>query len=196
MKVILISGKAENGKTETAKIIKSYLESHGKRVLIIPFADYLKFTCEKYFGWNGKKDEEGRKCLQDTGKKARDRDLDFWVRIVVNFIKVFSDDFDYFLVDDCRYENESGCFKGLDYLTVRVERLNFENSLTPEQREHISETELDNAKFDRYIRSESGIDNLRDQLMLNILKHPLWSNWFELDNEWDIVSKEIYQKYR
>ena len=41
-KVILISGKAENGKTTTAKILKSRLEENGNKVIITRYAYYLK----------------------------------------------------------------------------------------------------------------------------------------------------------
>lgn len=193
-KVILISAKAEHGKTTAANIIKEYLESHNKKVIIIPFADYLKFSCGRYLGWNGKKDEQGRSFLQDKGKKARDKNIDFWAGLVAGYVTVYSDEADFFIVDDCRYKNEFECFKGLDYLTIRIERLNFENHLTPEQRKHVSETDLDDAVFDRYIRSESGVENLKDQLMLNLLEHPLWSNWFELDNEWKVVEKSVFER--
>lgn len=79
-KIILISGKAEHGKTATARIIKERLESEGKTVTIVPFASYLKFVCKEYFGWNGKKDLDGRKILQHVGTDVvRKKDPDFWV---------------------------------------------------------------------------------------------------------------------
>ena len=54
-KIILISGKGEHGKTTTANFIKQKLELFfDKRVVIVSFASYLKFVCEKYFGWKEK----------------------------------------------------------------------------------------------------------------------------------------------
>jgi hypothetical protein len=182
-KIILISGKAEHGKTVTAKIIEEHLENNGKRVLIIPFANYLKFICEKYFDWNGKKDAEGRHILQYVGTDiVRNRCPDFWVKTVVDFVKVFSEEFDFFIVDDCRFINEVECFSGMDYLTIRVARFDFENSLSKEQRRHRSEMELDDFQFDRYVGCESGINNLKEQIDLVLLDHPLWKNWFELES--------------
>ena len=49
MEVITISGHALHGKDSAAIIIKNHLEKKNKKVLIIHYADYLKFICEKYF---------------------------------------------------------------------------------------------------------------------------------------------------
>lgn len=165
-KVILISAKAEHGKTLTAKIIKEALELEGKKVVIVPFANYLKFICREYFGWDGSKDKEGRRILQHIGTDVvRKKDPDFWVRAVGDFFKLFKDEFDFFIVDDCRFKGEADYFteiQPMDTLKIRVVRTNFENSLTEEQRQHASETDLDDYRwFDVWVVSESGKKNLR-----------------------------------
>ena len=175
-KIILISGKAEHGKTATARIIKERLESKGKTVTIVPFASYLKFVCKKYFEWNGEKNLEGRRILQYVGTDVvRKKDPDFWVRTVGDFIKMFEDDFDFFIVDDCRFVGEADYFtdiQPMDVLKIRVVRNNFENSLTKSQRLHQSETDLDNyPNFDIYLYSDSGIDNLN-----NVVREELFTN--------------------
>ena len=60
----MISGKMRHGKDTCAQFIKEELERMDKRVLIIHYADYLKFILKQYFGWDGEKNEEGRKLLQ------------------------------------------------------------------------------------------------------------------------------------
>ena len=64
MKVICISGKARHGKDTLAGILKTHLEDQGNKVLIAHFGDLVKYICEKFFDWNGQKDEEGRTLLQ------------------------------------------------------------------------------------------------------------------------------------
>lgn len=78
MKIIMISGKMRHGKDTCAQFIKEELERANKHVLVIHYADYLKFVLKQYFGWNGEKDEEGRKLLQTVGTDLiRARQPDF-----------------------------------------------------------------------------------------------------------------------
>jgi len=156
--IIPISGKAESGKDLTATLLKIELQKQGKRVLIINYANYLKFICQKYFGWNGEKDIQGRELLQKTGtEKVRAKNNNFWVDAVIEFVKVFEGDFDYILIPDTRFIQEIDRWfeEGFEVITLRIERLNHENKLTPEQRLHTSETALDNYNFDYYIKCET-----------------------------------------
>ena len=57
MKVITISGKAQNGKDTTAGLLKAALEADGYKVLITHYADLLKYICKQFFGWDGQKDD-------------------------------------------------------------------------------------------------------------------------------------------
>lgn len=160
--VITLSGKGQHGKDMSANIMKEIFESNGKKVIIIHYADYLKFIAKEYFGWSGEKDEKGRSLLQWLGTdKIRKVMPDFWVDIVVSFIKAFETDYDYFLIPDSRFENELTAIKeNFDTLSIHVTRLNFDNRMTDEQKSHISETALDKHRFDWYIQSETGRDNL------------------------------------
>lgn len=135
--------------------------------MIIHNADYLKFICKEYFGWDGNKDLKGRTILQHIGTEVvRKREPDFWINIVEEFINVFQEDFDVFIIPDCRFPNEINFLKQFNYdvLTVRVIRLNHENKLTLEQRKHPSETSLDNYNFDYEIVSKSGLDKLEKEV--------------------------------
>jgi hypothetical protein len=163
MKIVTISGEARHGKDSTANILKSMLESLDRKVLIIHMADYLKYICQKYYEWDGKKDESGRKLLQYVGTdKIRKKIPDFWVDTVIRLLEAFGNDFDYVLIPDTRFKNEINKLRdfGFATLAVKVVRLNFENDLTLEQRNHPSERALDDFKFDYTIESESGMANL------------------------------------
>jgi hypothetical protein len=174
-KIILISGKACHGKTTAANIIKMQIEKMGYRAIIVNFASYLKFICEKYYGWDGKKGEAGRQILQKVGTDiARSIEPDFWVNATWDFIRVFCTDTDYVIIDDVRFINEVEFFKkrGISSVSIRVHRENFKSSLTPEQLIHKSEIDLDEYPFDVWIGSESGIDNLArevDKVFENII---------------------------
>lgn len=165
MRLVLLSGKAEHGKTASAEILKKILtEEYDKKVLIMGFADKLKFIAKQYFDWNGKKDEAGRQLLQWLGTDiVRARCPDYWVKSVYDFLTVFGRDFDYVLMHDTRFPNEISYFFDNDIqpFTVRILRLDYDNSLTPQQRLHLSETALDNYPFDLIVASESGLNNLK-----------------------------------
>ncbi len=168
-KLILISGKAEAGKTLVANIIRRRLEEDGKRVTLLPFASYLKFICKEHFGWDGKKDKAGRQILQHVGTDiVRKRNPNFWVKTVADFLETFGEDFDTIICDDVRFPNEIDYFQNTDpfsYTSIRVVRLNYENSLTEEQRQHASEISLDDYyHFDLHLNSESGIENVEKEV--------------------------------
>lgn len=160
MKVITISAKAMHGKDTTANILKEKLENNNKKVLILHYADYLKFICSQYFGWDGEKDEKGRTILQYVGTEiVRKKDPNFWVSTIIRFMWLFKDQYDYFIIPDTRFPNEIEMLKEFDYdvIALHVERSDFESPLTIEQKNHPSETALDNFKFDYYIQTSSSI---------------------------------------
>lgn len=163
MKIILISAKARHGKDSVAEILKKLMEQNNKKVLITHYADLLKYICKTFFSWNGIKDDKGRSILQRVGTDTiRKQNPDYWVEFISDFLKMFSNEWDYVLIPDCRFPNEiTRMIKdGWDVMTVRVSRLNYESPLTEKQQNHISETALDNYQFDYYLDSESGMDNL------------------------------------
>ncbi len=166
VKVLLFSGQAMAGKSLSGEIIKEKMEVKGKKVLIINYGDYLKFIAKQYFDWDGIKDEKGRTLLQWLGTDfVRARRPTFWVDVVCNFIEVFADNYDYFCVCDARFKNEILTMKEkFDAIAIHVTRLNFDNGLTEAQKKHPSEIALDGWKFDWYIESETGKNNLAKEI--------------------------------
>lgn len=165
MKVIVISGKAQNGKDTTASLMKSALEAEGSRVLVTHYADLLKYICSKFFGWNGKKDEPGRHILQYVGTDViRTQQPDFWVDFIVSVLRLFPQEWDYVIIPDCRFPNEIDRMQacGFDVTHIRVVRSNFESPLTQEQQEHPSETALDHVIPDRFIYNDGTFADLCD----------------------------------
>lgn len=164
MKVILISGKAQNGKDTTASILKQTLVDNGDRVLITHYADLLKYICTNYFGWDGKKDDKGRQMLQYVGTDViRKQNPTLWVDFVAMILKYFKGNWDYVIIPDCRFPNEITRMieAGFDTIHLRVHRPNFESPLTQEQQNHPSETALDDFGADVYIENDSTLADLK-----------------------------------
>ena len=161
--IIGFSGKARNGKDSAGNILKEKLELKGKRVLKINMADYIKFLVATYFDGSYERTPENRTLWQHFGtEKVREIDPNFWVDTITRMLTVFGDDFDHVIVSDIRFSNEISRFsdKDFDTFVVNVERLGFENDLTPEQRLHSSENSMNEYNFDYYIKSEDGLDKL------------------------------------
>lgn len=163
MKVICISGKARHGKDTLATILKKRLEDNGNRVLIAHFGDLVKYICEKFFDWDGQKDEKGRTLLQYVGTDVvRTQEPNFWTNFIKKVLTLFPDEWDYVLIPDCRFPNEIECFKekGFDAHLVRITRPNCDSGLTEQQLQHPSETAMDNYHADYYIVNDSTLESL------------------------------------
>lgn len=164
MKILAISGHAQNGKDTVAGLIKDSLKADGNRVLVAHYADLLKYMCRTFFDWDGNKDEKGRHILQYVGTDIiRKQAPDFWVDFISSVLTYFKENWDYVLIPDTRFPNEIDKLisNGFDVIHIRVVRPNFESPLTEEQQSHPSETALDNVNPDFYICNEGSIAELQ-----------------------------------
>lgn len=148
-KVILVSGKAQHGKDTIASYLKEIMESEGKRVFIIHYADQLKLMARQVYDWNGEKDKYGRTLLQVTGDTVRAKNPLYFVEKVIEVIDIFKNDFDYVIVPDTRFPNEiTDISKVFPTCSIRINRDFINPLMTEEQRNHPSETALDDYGFD------------------------------------------------
>lgn len=168
MRVICISGHAQHGKDTTAQMIRHLLWGYGKKVLIIHNADLLKFMCKQLFNWNGEKDEHGRTLLQYVGTDiVRERRPDFWADYIADVLTMFYGHWDYVLIPDCRFPNEIEILRDYDFdvTHLSVDRPNFDNCLTDEQKAHPSETALDDVTPDYVIINDGTLSDLMKAVM-------------------------------
>ena len=164
MRLVCISGKAQHGKDTTAQIFAEKFTQSGKKVLVTHYADLLKWMCKNYFNWNGEKDDFGRSLLQRVGTDVIRKQIpNFWVDWLIQLLKLFPNEWDVVIIPDCRFPNEINDLKdafaeSVAVSSIRVNRVNFESTLSEEQKQHISETALDEFKFDYIIENSSLID--------------------------------------
>lgn len=165
-KVVCISGHARAGKDTSAALMKKRLEAQGYKVLVMHNADLLKYMCQSLFDWDGQKDEAGRYLLQYVGTDVvRKREPDFWVDFIIKTLSMFPNTWDYVLIPDVRFPNEIDRLKkaGFDVTHIRIER-SCENGLTEKQREHPSETALDNTHPDVVIVNDGSIEEMNQRI--------------------------------
>lgn len=177
MQIICIAGKAGSGKDTVAKFMKEWFENHEERVLITHFADPLKFVCEKFFDWDGKKDKVGREMLQYVGTdRIRGHNPDFWVMFIREILEVFEDEWDFVLIPDCRFPNEYEVLADKFNTTlVEVYRPQLESNLTYEQQKHSSETAMDYYNSDIIITNDRELPDLKAAVSL------LMESWWRVE---------------
>lgn len=172
MKVIAISGHAQNGKDTVAHMMKLSLEHDGHKVLIAHYADLLKYICRTFLGWDGNKDEKGRQLLQYVGTDViRKKAPNYWVNFIVSILWLFDNTWEYVIIPDTRFPNEIGSLQnnGFDVVHVRVTRGGgFVSPLTPEQQQHASETALDDYEPNYTIFNDGTLDDLSEEVELFI----------------------------
>ena len=165
MKVICISGKAGSGKDTYAGYLANELKSDGYKVLVIHFADFLKFVCKAMLDWDGEKDEHGRWLLQYVGTDIiREQSKDFWaytLMCLLDYLKEFAG-WDFVIIPDTRFPNEIDAVKEFQFpvFHFRMERTGCDNGLTFEQKRHPSETSLDHFEYDLIIDNDGTLEDL------------------------------------
>lgn len=167
MKVIAISGHAQNGKDTIAGMMSSQLTERKYRVLVAHYADLLKYICKTFFGWDGNKDEHGRHILQYVGTDIiRKEAPNFWVDFISSILKYFGSNWDWVIIPDSRFPNEIDKLikDGFNVTHIRVVRGNFDSPLTPEQQRHPSETALDDVTPDYYVNNDGTLGELETKI--------------------------------
>lgn len=173
MEVILIAGKGRHGKDTTGSIIEDYLKEKGFRVARSQISKPLKEYAKYYFGWDGKEETKPRNLLQKLGTEIIREKLgkeEFFVNRTIEDIEVLSDFFDFFIITDIRLIIEiEKIAEFTKSLKLKINRVNFDNGFTEEQKNHRTEVELDDyPKFD-YIIENTTLEKLKEDT-INILK--------------------------
>ena len=159
-KIFILSGKAKSGKNYVADIISDYY----KNSIQISYAYYLKQYVKKISNWDGLEETKPRTLLQSLGiDLIKKIDKELLIRRVMEDIKVYSYFFDVIIVTDARLKEEIIIPKNLfDCITIRINGK--DNDLTLEQKNHITETDLDNYKFD-YIINNIDINKTKEEVL-------------------------------
>lgn len=117
LKFIGIAGPMLSGKSTAAGVLAKRYNAE-----IIPFAAPLK-AFAKQLGWNGKKDERGRRLLQLLGTECGRQciDPDIWVKQWIHYIETqtFAS---VIIADDVRFENEATKIRELGGKIIHLDR--------------------------------------------------------------------------
>lgn len=167
-------------------VISSRLPQQGKDTAVeylrkqygtvrVAFADKLKELC-KAGGWNGEKDEAGRKLLIDIGTSFRKYNENTWVDLAICDIKKLIKEGHSVAISDCRFLNE-------------IEHIKKEFTRTKVIHIGITSYELGDKSFEKD-SSQVDFDNMKCDYYINTTydKNHLYKS---LDNIISKINKEV-----
>lgn len=157
--VILVSGKAGSGKDTVAQMLKEKLEDFpAMTVFKYGFANPIKFIAKSFFGWNGEKDDRGRKLLQQLGSVGREYDSHIWVKHFLQQLDKHADmfPFNFAVVSDWRFPNEYNYLGTNPILDVTTIRVFGRGGLDGEVASDVSEISLPEADKELFTRVDEG----------------------------------------
>lgn len=172
MKIIILSGKAESGKNKVASIIENKLKY--KNVITISYASYLKEYAKNILKWNGLEETKPRTFLQEIGDYVKTIDNKFLINRLLQDIEVYKNYFDVIIISDARFIEEINCVKEKHENVSVINVIGKENNLNEMEKNHITETALDNYNlYDFKIENIGSIEALEKEVK-NIVEVIKW----------------------
>ena len=167
-KIYILSGKAKSGKNVVSDIITNYYKD--KKCISISYSYYLKDYIKRITNWNGDEETKPRELLQQIGielikNKINDK---LFINRLIEDVEVFSYFYDIIVVTDARLVDEIEIPKQKleNVITIRINRENIDNNLTDNQKNHITETALDNYNnFDYIVDNNKTYEDLEKEII-------------------------------
>lgn len=165
-KIYLLSGKAKSGKDEVSKIITNYYKD--KKCISLSYSYYLKDYIKRITNWDGNNETKPRDLMQEIGidliKNKINKNL--LINRLLEDIEFFSYFYDIIVITDARLKEEIDLpiSKYSNITTIRINRENYDNMLTINQKNHITETDLDNYTNFDYIIDNSNYEDLEKRV--------------------------------
>lgn len=159
MKIFLLAGKAGSGKDLLGRYMKNEYNFMGHNACILHITTPLYEYAKNYFSWNGDMREKPREFLQEMGIEVIRNTLHketFLVDRLCEDIDILKHYFDVFIITDGRLVSEFNLLKERfpEIKIIHVIRENYDNKLTLKEKEHITETDMENYKdYDYVVRN-------------------------------------------
>ena len=168
-KLFVLAGKARSGKDSVAKIIKDYYQD--KVVLLYPCTLYLKKYIGMIYGWDGSEEDKPRKILQDLGRDIKEKYPDFFIDRMREDIAFLSNRVDVIIVTGVRLKKELEFLKNnYNCVLIKVEKDKLDDALTMDEKNDITETDVDNfGDYNYIISNNASLVDLKNET-LKILK--------------------------
>ena len=147
-KIYIMCGKAKHGKDTFSAYLKNVYEKNDKKIIVTQLSKYIKYYAREMTGWDLSEETKPRELLQQLGTGVIREYLkkeDLFINRMIEDIEVFSCFYDAIIISDVRLKKEINDLRKVfpDLICVHVNRPNFDNGLTPEQKNHKTEIDLD-----------------------------------------------------
>ena len=153
-RLYLMCGKAKHGKDTFSAYLKEAYEENGKKLIVTQLSKYIKYYAREMTGWNLTEEDKPRALLQELGTQVIREKLgkeDLFIKRIIDDVDVFSCFYDAIVISDVRLKKEVEDLRVAfpDLVAIHIERPDFDNGLTEEQKNHKTEIDLDDYdKFD------------------------------------------------
>lgn len=171
--IFIVAGKANAGKDTTCEFINSYIKRKGLKSINLQFSSYIKMYAKNITDWSGSEDDKPRTLLQMLGTEIIRNQIDnkFFIKRIIDDIKVYSYYFDAITISDARFPDEiediSNSFNKV--CKIEISRPGFVSKLNESEKMHLSEQALDKYNnFDHFIINDGSIDELNNKI-INII---------------------------
>ena len=165
MNIYLLVGKAGSGKNYVANILKQRLPNS----VITSLSKYIKLFALELGLWDGNDNNKPRKFLQTTGDKLRAVDENILTKRMLDDIKVYKMlNIKNIIISDVRLLNEINNLKNSDYniIVIKVSSKKSNRKLTIEERNHLTEKELEDYKdYDYLIENNERINEQIEEIL-------------------------------
>lgn len=169
MKLYVIGGKAKSGKNTCGEYLREELKNYGYKPCVMQITEPLYSYARNYFDWDMYQDEKPREFLQKMGIEIIKEKLHkeyFLLDRLCEDIEILSNFFDTFIITDARLEMEFVELKKRfsDVVTIKLERNNYDDGLTEEERGHVTETEIAKYQGFDYEFKNEGLEKLQEKV--------------------------------
>ncbi|MBQ9019510.1 MAG: hypothetical protein IJ097_04300 [Bacilli bacterium] len=170
MKIFIIGGLAGSGKTTFGELLKEELKDYGYKPCVMQITNPLYLYAMNYFNWDPKTDEKPREFLQKMGIEIIKEKLgktNFLLNRLYEDIEILNNFFDVFIITDARLINEFLSIKAKydDVVSIKLIRKNYDNKLSDNEKNHITEKEIELYNDFDYIVENKGIESLKEKAL-------------------------------
>ena len=172
--IFCVCGKAGSGKSLVGKYIQEEYIKKNKKVIISPYTKYLKKYIEEITGKKITEKNKPRTLLQKLSSKLIKEKLGYknlFINRQIEDISIYKYFFDVIIIPDVRFPNEIENLKDKfkNVISICVKRKNYDNGLTKQEKNDITETSLNNYHNFDYILDNQGNKTLKNDI-INIIE--------------------------